>query len=389
MKLPAGQNSFSFGFYQTKYQKTSLLIIWVFLQCFFLWKNGIVTSLEAVKYIDQAKLFLSAGKYSSGNFLFYSVQILLIAFCLKFNISYLWLVIFQIVMNGISMACFYSLVSQLSKNRILPFIATVYLLGFFYYQEFNTFLFTESLFCSFSIIYTYFLFSREKITIRNFIVIMLFLSLLYLTRPTGIFFIPATFVFITIKFHSKFAFKVIAASIGLAFIFFYFLFNFSLSSGGEFDFLLPYLKEEIICGVQTISHAHNLNIPVEKNSLAGLGYLIINHFHLFFRLAIQRLIAFFGVYRPYYSTFHNIIASSYFWLMYLVIIGGLKYLVKINKAEVWYFICNIGLLAIAVMLSCDEWGNRFILSVLPFILLLSVISVSNFMSLRKESGNKV
>lgn len=389
MKLPAGQNSFLHLFNQTKYQKIFLLTIWVSLQCFFLWKNGIVTSLEAVKYIDQAKLFLTAGKYSSGNFLFYSVQIQLIALCMKFNISYLWLVIFQIVMNGISMACFYILVRQLSKNSVLPFIATVYLLGFIYYQEFNTFLFTESLFFSFSVIYTYFLFSREKITIRNFLLILFFLSLLYLTRPTGIFFIPATFLFITIKFHSKFAFKIIAASIGLAFIFFYFLFNFSLSSGGEFDFLLPYLKEEIICGVQTISKAHNINIPVEKNSLAGLAYIIINHFHLFFSLAIQRLIAFFGVYRSYYSTFHNIIASSYFYLLYLIIIGGLKYLVKVNKAEVWFLICNIGLVAIAVMLSCDEWGNRFILSVLPFILLLSVISISNYMSLRKESSNKI
>jgi hypothetical protein len=389
MKLPAGENSFSLGFYQAKYQKIFLLIIWVSLQCFLIWKNGIVTSLEAVKYIDQAKLFLSKGKYSSGNFLFYSVQIQLIALCMKFSISYLWLVIFQILINGISMVCFYKLVKLLSKNKIISFLATGYLIGFIYYQEFNTFLFTESLFFSFSVIYTYFLFTREKITIRNFILILLFLSFLYVTRPTGIFFIPATFLFITIKFHSKFAFKIIAASIGLAFIFFYFLFNFSLSSGGEFDFLIPYLKEEIICGVQTISQAHKLSLPVEKNSLAGLVYIIINHFHLFFRLAIQRLLAFFGVYRPYYSTFHNLIASSYFYLMYLIIIGGLKYLFRNNKAEVWFLICNIGLVAIAVMLSCDEWGNRFILSVLPFILLLSVISISNFMFLRKESGHKI
>src|ERR1035441_5799430 len=145
MKLPAGQNSFSFGFYQAKYQKISLLIIWVFLQCFFLWKNGIVTSLEAVKYIDQASVFLATGKYSSGNFLFYSVQILLIALCLKLKISYLFLVIFQMLANGISIVCFYKLVMKFSQNNLFTFVATLYFLLFAYYHLFNTYLFTESL----------------------------------------------------------------------------------------------------------------------------------------------------------------------------------------------------------------------------------------------------
>jgi hypothetical protein len=378
MKLSTGTNSFSLNILKQYYQRILLLVLWIIIQCFLLWQNGIVTTLEAVKYIEQAKVFLATGKYSSNNFLFYSVQILLIATCLKLKISFLFLVIVQIIFNGISLACFYKLVKNLSGSIALSFISTLYFLVFIYYHLYNTFLFTESLFYSFSVIYTYFLFSREKITTKNILLILLFLSILYLTRPTGIFFIPATSLFLIIKFYSNHAFRIIAISTCLALIFFYFLFNLSLGSGGEFDFLLPYLDERIICGVPTINESHNISVPVEKNSIAGLFYIITHHFALFFRLAIQRLIAFFGIYRPYYSTLHNVIASGYFYFIYLIIAVNVRNLFRENKAEVWFLISNIGLMALTVMLSCDEWSNRFILSYLPAFLLLVVIAISNY-----------
>jgi hypothetical protein len=150
-----------------------------------------------------------------------------------------------------------------------------------------------------------------------------------------------------------------------------------LGSGGEFDFLLPYQQEIIICGVPTISVPHHIQIPVQKNSIQGLLYVVVEHFSLFFYLSIKRLSAFFGISRGYYSLFHNVFASAYFYFIYLVILFGIKNLLKRNKAEVWFLITNIFLMAVTVMLSCDEWHNRFILSVLPFILLLGVISISN------------
>lgn len=378
MKLFSPANFFSPCVHSQRIQRFALAITWIVIQFFLLWKNGIVTSLEAVKYIDQAKLILSNGAYSSTNFLFYSVQILLIALCLKFKISYLFLVIFQIIFNGISIICFYKLVLKLSNSIMLSFMSTGYFLIFIYYQIFNTYLFTESLFFSFSVIYTWFLFTREKINIKNIILILLSLSLLYLTRPTGIFFIPATFLFLIIKFYSKNAFTIMAISLMIAFIAFYFLLNFSLGSGGEFNFLLPYNNEIVICGVPTITQAHNITIPVEQNSVSGLWYVITHNFNLFLGLSIRRLYTFFSIYRPYYSAFHNIFAMAYFFCMYLIVILGLKNLCRRYKAEVWYLISNIMLMAITVMLSCDEWSNRFILAVLPFILLLSVLSIINY-----------
>lgn len=371
---------------QKKYQVISLGIIWLIIQCFMLWHNGIVTDLEATKYINEANHFLSTGAYSSGNFLFYSTQILLIAFCLKLQISFLFIVIIQMLFNGLSIVCFYKLTNIISKNLVISWIATFYFLIFFYYHLYNTYLFTESLFFSLSVIYSWFLFTRKKLSLKTGIYILLFLTLLYFTRPTGIFFIPATYLFLVLKFYPRNAFKVLIVSGFFMLIALFLAFNFSLASGGEFNFLLPYLNEMTICGVPTISIPHQITIPVEKNSIQSLFYIVTHYFDLFFSLALKRLSAFFGVSRTFYSIFHNIVVSAYFYLIYLAILFGIRNLFKKNKPEAWFFITNIILMATTVMLSCDEWGNRFILSVMPFFLLLAIIAISNTLNVNREKN---
>lgn len=360
------------------WQIASLAAIWLVMQILFYKQYGIVTNLEAVKYINEANHFLATGKYSSNNFLFYSTQILLIAFCIKLKISFFFIVLLQMLLNALSVFCFYKVANIISKNSLLSFAATLYFLLFYYYHVYNTFLFTESLFFSFSVIYAYYLFSMRKVSWKNGIFLSFFLILLYLTRPTGVFFIPATFIFLIIKFYPKRAFRIIAATSVFAILGLFFLINYSLGSGGEFDFLLPYLDERIICGVPTIATPHTFFIPVEKNSIQGLFYIITHYFELFFSLSIKRLFAFFGIYRSYYSTPHNIFASAYFYVIYLIILAGITSLFRKNKAEVWFLITNIALMTITVMLSCDEWSNRFIISELPFFLILAIASISNF-----------
>lgn len=353
------------------------VLVWLSMQVIFYLQKGIVTNLEATKYLHEATLLLQTGKYSSNNFLFYSVQILLIAFCIKFNISFSFIVILQILVNGISIICFFRLIKNLTGRKTLAYTITFYFLIFYYYHEFNTYLFTESLFFSFSVIYTCFLFSVRKISWRNGIAIFLFIGLLYLTRPTGIFFLPATYLFLVIRFFQKRALKIIGLSCVFALPALYILINYSLGSGGEFDFLLPLNQEMIICGLPTVSTPHQISLPVDRNSIEGLLFIVAQYPGLFISLAVKRLGTFFGVSRDFYSTFHNIVLSVYFYTIYLVILSGLRSLFSKHKAEFCFLITNISLMTLTVMLSCDEWSNRFIFSQLPFFLLLATISIVN------------
>lgn len=353
------------------------VLIWIIMQVLIYLQRGVVTDLEATKYIDEARVLLETGRYSSNNFLFYSVQIFLIAFCMKMNISYLFIVIFQMLMNGLSILCFFDLIKKITGRISIAWLGTFYFLIFFYYHLFNTFLFTESLFFSFSVIYTWFLFSLNKLTVKTGTLIFVFLTLLYLTRPTGIFFIPATYLYIVLKFYPKKALRIIGYSSIIAVGGLFFLVNFSLSSGGSFDFLLPYSQGMILCGVPTVAHANHITIPVEKNSLQGLLFVITHYPDLFFSLAMKRLTAFFCVSRSFYSTFHNIFVSVYFYAMYLVILFGIRTIFSGRRAEVWFLFTNILMMTITVMLSCDEWSNRFLFCELPFLLLLTFISINN------------
>src|SRR5688500_14672738 len=86
----------------------------VLLGCFWLTINlvsfslfGIVTGFEASKYIRQANLLLAEGHFESGNYIFYSIPVLIIAFS-KATGSFPWLVVvLQLMVSALSLFYFY------------------------------------------------------------------------------------------------------------------------------------------------------------------------------------------------------------------------------------------------------------------------------------------
>ncbi len=344
---------------------------WMALQVLIFIQSGIVTDFEAKKYIYEADNLLSDGRYSSGNFLFYSTQILLITLA-KITGSYPWLpVMVQLALNAFSILLFFRLAQKFTGSMVRSVLVTLVFLAMYYYHLYNTYLFTESIYFSLGIIYSYFLFCMKKPGWRNMVVLFLMVSLIYFTRPTGVFFIPATIVFIILKFYRKNAVVLLSAMALAGIVLLYFLLNFALASGGEFDFLLPYLDERVICGVPTIAIQHQITIPGEKNSVEGLWYVITNYPGLFFKLAMKRFLAFWGMTRSFYSVPHNIFIAVYFYTLYALILYKIKRLLKYLPAETGYFLTVIFFVMVTVMLSCDEWHNRFILPLLPFFLLMA------------------
>ena len=356
---------------EKKHMVWVLGLAWAALQLILLNRFGIETGYESLKYISEAERIIETGQYSSGQFLFYSIQILLIAFS-KITGSYPWLpVLVQMMVNAISIYLFYKLCLRFSGSAKIALMFSLAFLAMFYYQLYNVYLFTESLFYSFGIIYTYFLFSVRKLNFLIIVYLFIGISLIYFTRPTGVFFIPATILYIIFRFYRSSA-SLLLAIFGLTgLVFLYFLINYALNSGGEFDFLLPYLDERIICGLPTTTETNKIIVPVEKDSIEGLWYIITHHTSLFLRLSAQRLLAFWGMVRPFYSMPHNIFIAVYFFTMYGLIIYRVKILWRSFRAETLYFFCLIGLVMLTVMLSCDEWHNRFIFALLPFFLLMA------------------
>lgn len=353
-----------------------LVAAYVILHLVLLARFGIVTGYEAEKYLEQADSLLATGHYTSPNFLYYSVQIVLIAATKKVGLGYWFVVLIQVLFNAASVWCFYRLVLRFGGSARVAQAFSLALIGMFYYQLYNVHLFTESLYFSFSVMFFFGLVHLNRLTWRSAACVLFGLALLYFTRPVGIFFLPASFVYLVFRFWPKRAALLLLTAGAAALLLLFLLLNLSLSSGGDFDFLLPYSAEMIICGVPTVKVPHTFRLPVEQNSVQGLFYLLTHHAELVLRLAGRRLLAFFGAMRSYYTLPHNLFIAAYFYTLYVAIFAGFRNWTKNNRAAIGFILTLVFFTALTTALSCDEWHNRFLFTLLPFLLLLGSLAFS-------------
>ena len=346
-----------------------LSTFWLLMQLMLLYQFGIVKVFEAHKYIEQANYFIQHGTYTTKNFLFYSTEILLIAGSLKLAGTY-WMVIgVQLIFNALSTLCFYNTILWLTRRNNVAFFFTLAFIWMFYYQLYNVHLFTESLYFSFSVLFFNWLAFFSTRSFPSLSKLLLVLVVLYFTRPVGIYFLPATFVFYTLRFFPQHSLRIFLSAGILLLILFTFLLDGAMSSGGEFDFLLPYTEGHIICGVPS-GKFYAFATPVNKNSVGGLVFLFWHNTGLFFLLFFQRLLAFFGVIRSYYSLPHNVFIAGYFYSLYFFSLLGIKKMWAMHKPAISFLLTIIFLTALTSGLSCDEWHNRFIYAVFPFFMML-------------------
>ncbi|HXB91709.1 MAG TPA: glycosyltransferase family 39 protein [Puia sp.] len=356
-----------------------LLAVWLLINGFFLAYRGIYLEGESAKYLDQAHLLLTTGAPESPNYWLYTIQILLVACCLKFHLSLYFVVLIQLLFNGIATAFFYKTLQYIFGDHRTAFIGTLLLLADYFYQEFNTFLYTESLFYSFTLILSCYLIHIQTLTVKKGLTVAGLLVLICITRPTGILFLPPAFLYLFLVFFRKMSAPkkiMLLACITVAFLF---LLNLALGSGGELDFMLPFRDERIICGVPTLSGFLPIKTAANGNSLYGLLYYILHNTPQFIKMVGLRTRAFVGLYRDYFSTGHNIYLLVYFNCLHLLALASLGFWVKRDFNILCYLISAFALTWLTVILTCDDWHNRFYLTISPFLIILAMPTVQKLM----------
>lgn len=348
------------------------------MQFFLFYKNGIKTDLESAKYIREANNLINSGTVSSLNFWLYSTQIFLIAFFCKIKAGFTGVVIVQLFFNAFATYNFFLFLHKRS-NLNAAFFTTLLLIFNLPFNQYNFFLQTESLFHSFSILFVVYLLSVDRWNFKHIALITTFMVLLMFTRPTGILLYPATIVYIAFfKLNIKKAALKILACITLLMIPAVIL-NFAMGSGGELNFMLPFQKKMIICGVPV--NEANIKISSNPNSISGVFYYAWHNFEQFIKLSWQKTISFFGVYRSYYSVINNLFICGWFSLVYVLSIFGLKKWYKENLGIAVF--CVIFILATwgSVIFSCDDWHNRWLLTLTPVFLILAIKGIEQFLSI--------
>ena len=364
------------GFFNAHKNELILACCWLAVQLVLFYQHGIQTDFEARKYIEQADTLIATGSVSSPNFWLYSVQIFLIAASIKLQAGFISVVIIQWLFSFFATWALYRF-STLIVNRTTGIVITLLFIFNFPLQTFNSFLQTESLFYSFTILFSCYLLSLQNLTWRNFTAIFLFLILISFTRPTGLLWLPCAFLYLFFRFFRSFPFLLKIGVTLLAAVGFFFFLNSALGSGGELDFILPFRDEMIICGVPTLPHSADVKTPGDSNSVFGLVYYITHNFEQFLRLAWLRTRAFLGLFRSYYSSGHNLYLAIYFFPLYLLVTTSLRKWAGINKHLLLYCFALIFVTWFTVILTCDDWHNRFFLSVVPYIYILSIPAIKN------------
>lgn len=364
-----------------------LACCWAVVQTLLYHQYGIVTELEAHKYIVEADNLIETGKVSSPNFWLYSTQILLFTAAKKLHSGFISVAIIQWLFNGLATWVLYKFSRRIS-NSITGLLIGILFIFNIPIQTFNFFLQTESLFLSFTILFSCYLLRLQKLTLKSFIALFLFLVLICFTRPTGLLWVPCAFLYLFFRFFKAFSVPLKIGITVLASVGFLFFLNRALGSGGELDFMLPFRDENIICGVPTLPHFADINVSSNPNSVFGIAYYITHNFDQFIRLAWLRSKAFFGLLRTYYSTGHNIYLGLYFYPVYILVLLSLRKWIRQNKNLLLYCSSLVFITWASVILTCDDWHNRFFLSVVPYIYILAIPAVKNITDKIKSNAGK-
>ena len=353
-------------------QVAGLFLLWLSINTFTLLHRGIYLEGESAKYIREANFYLANGRVSTPNFWLYFVQIGLIAACIKTHLSLAWIVALQLLLNGAATIAFFKTLSHLFPNKTLAFIGTGLLLITYPYQEFNTFLYTESLFYSFTLILSCYLIRMRALSARNLLPVFAGLILICFTRPSGLLFLPPVFLYLFFMFFRHWSIPKKMGLLGLLTVAFLLFLNKALGSGGELDFMLPFRDERIICGVPTLRGFLPIQTTAQGNSLYGLLYYVIHNPSQFLRMACLRTLAFFGLYRNYFSLGHNLYLLVFFQSIHAAALASLGYWVKVRPYPLVFFLSAIGLTWLTVIMTCDDWHNRFYLTICPFLIILAL-----------------
>jgi hypothetical protein len=346
-----------------------LFILWAFMQVALFLKFGINTGGESLNALHVgADLFAGKGVSIPSNYMYFT-EAFLVFISMKINAGYGLIIFIQLALNFCALLYLFRFLNNFYASKILAFIGCLLLVVCFPYHTYNISLYTESIFFSLSIFYSCYLLRLHNISLKSIIILLVLLSLLCITRPSGIFFVAATIIYLFFFISKKLSpLKKGVIFISLSIIALLLL-NYLMGMGGGIDIILPFKTEQIICEVPTIPFSANIDTVKDGNSLYGLLYYITHNFPQFWRLALLKSKAFFGLVRPYYSTGHNAFLIIYYYTQYAFIIFAL---IKINRklpVGFIYFITLILIYWLSVVFSCDEWHNRFFLTLTPFIII--------------------
>ena len=355
-------------------QNSYLLVIIMWLLAEILWFSifGLQFKMEAVKYIGEADYLLENHAFSQGRYLFYLLTILIIAAASALNIGVYGALLIIALINLCAFLYFFKALKKVFAGTTPALLIIAFLLAFWPYQIWSLFLYTECLFYSLVMI----LFSRllmfERLDFKFLAGTFFILLLVILTRPLGVLFVFPVMLFLYFHLNRRQKIFFYVGTI-LCLIVLGWVVQVVFTTTHDWNMQRSFLEESIICDMPVNSENKNLDISQHPNQLYRLYYYISHNFSHFAGLALVRLKYFFLMTRNYYSNGHNLFLLLVMLPVYTSIVVGMKNLVRTFHFPVVVFcLSSILFFALAIAFQCDDYHNRFILTLMPLFAALAV-----------------
>jgi hypothetical protein len=360
-----------------------LFVCWAIIQFALLYHYGIITSNEAVKYTREAHNILAGKSLSEQKYIFYSAYILIHLLFIKLGCEITGVYIFQLLINLIATYFFYKTALNISRSKSIALLAALLLIICIPFQYWTVCLYTESFFCSLVIIFMYCLFGMNNSNRAKYLIAALILMLLVFSRPTGIFFIGALGITIFYKLlaNKKFVVAIVGSLLFIAG--FILLLNYEMNSAASYNFIKPYLGHNVICDVPL---ANSINQPnIYGTGINEVLSYVRNNPSEFLRLCGMRFISFWSLTRSFYTSAHNWMLRLFFYPLYIFAIISIIKQWKLKCTLMIFCVSVITIFTVSVMLTCDEWSNRFIMPLIPIVIFLAAYGI--IIALKKKTSN--
>ena len=362
--------------------------IYFFISTILLFKYDIQLSGEAEKFIENANRILNGQELFNGVFgYFYIVYTLLVALFLKLSVNLLFVAVFQIILSFIAALCLYKLLSQVFDNGNIAFFFFVVYLLCFPIQKWNFFLYSESIHTSLLVIGLY-LFNNwlNNKSYKSLAAMVFVLLLVIFSRPVGILFLIAMFTTMLFWFYQNKNKRLFFMLSGISIAAIILVLNSPYTAFINPDSIR---RMEIICqvpetGSATVYHEYNRQglykaYTVIKDEIGFLN---------FFKNGFKKLGYFFGLYRGYYSWKTNLLLICYTVFYPWALVGIFWKQTKKFYYTKLFAVTYLLFTSAGIFFTCDEWSNRFMSPVFPFILILAAGGFNSFYTQLNKHGSR-
>jgi len=344
-----------------------LLLLWAFVQAAMFLRLGVQTPVDSELYLSDAKNLL-AGQWPQGRGMWYLSYSSFLAFVFLLGGSNSTIILLQVLLSGVAALCLYKISVLVTGSASEAFLTVFFYLSWLKIHEWNTILYTESLFTSCSIICLALLMRSKHYW--QYVVVFVLTLFTFFVRPTGFAFLIGLIFYLVFLVKNKMDKRLLVSTIVVVSVAIFLLGCYMLE---EADLIDSYARGEVIYPNISVG----LEIPADliiptKNApaFARLFAFAFDNPVYFAKLSFYKLILFIGNVKPYFSPIHNSIIVFILYPIYIFAIIGYYRFGK-TQYEKYFIIGYVASLALTISLTSENWDGRFLVPVLPFIFLLA------------------